>query len=169
MESSNEITEFWNLPFTFHANQCLSGVHKEAGVYTFMRLFKVTSTRRTSFLITSHQIGKFCFSLFSIFQLNLIYTIEVITSMFIFFKIIFSSHVILTWAVTWKSRKKMVEIVTWVLTWECLIGMILVNFSHIVIYLELLLFKIKLKNYYKYVIKNDYVRLIMNWKKIWSP
>ena len=36
-------------------------VHKEAGVYTFMRLFKVASTRRTSFFISSHQIGKFCF------------------------------------------------------------------------------------------------------------
>ena len=27
LESSNEITGFWNLLCTFHANQCLSGVH----------------------------------------------------------------------------------------------------------------------------------------------
>ena len=61
-------------------------VHKEARVYTFMRLFKVASTRRTSFLITSHQIGKFCFFLLTIFQSNLIYTREVITNMFIFLR-----------------------------------------------------------------------------------
>ena len=70
-----------------------SNVHKEAGVYTFMRLFKVASTRRTSFFITSHQIGKFCFSLFSIFQLNLIYAKEIITSMFIFLRSFLISHV----------------------------------------------------------------------------
>ena len=29
LESSNEITGFWNLSCTFHANQCLSGVHPE--------------------------------------------------------------------------------------------------------------------------------------------
>ena len=71
-------------------------IYIRMGVYTFMRVFKVASTRRTLFLITSHQIGKFCFSLFSIFQLNLIYTKEVITSMFIFLRSFLISHVILT-------------------------------------------------------------------------
>ena len=93
-------------------------VHKEAVVYTFMRLFKVASTRRTSFLITSHQIGKFCFSLFSIFQFNLIYTKEIIISMFIFLRSF--SHI---------SRDSHVSSYVKI-TWEFLIGRCWSHYFH---------------------------------------
>ena len=49
LESSNEIIGFWNLSCTFHANQCLSGVHAQRTCYMHIH------EQRTCYMYTRRQ------------------------------------------------------------------------------------------------------------------